>query len=66
MLELRVQTMKCGGCASRVTKAIQMVDNGAVVEVMLDSKTVRITSTASIDDLAVALAAAGYPATIPA
>jgi copper chaperone len=66
MFEFRVQTMKCGGCASRVTKAIQMVDSGAVVDVILESKTVRITSTARIDDLAVALAAAGYPATIPA
>lgn len=66
MFEFRVQSMKCGGCASRVTKAIQMVDNAAVVEVILDSKTVRITSTAKINDLAVAMAEAGYPATIPA
>lgn len=66
MFEFRVQSMKCGGCASRVTKVVQMVDNSAVVEVILDSKTVRISSTAKIDDLATALASAGYPATNPA
>lgn len=66
MFEFRVQSMKCGGCASRVTKAIQMVDNSAVVEVILDTKTVRISSGGRIDDIVAALAKAGYPATAPA
>lgn len=66
MYEFRVQSMKCGGCASRVTKAIQMVDNSAVVEVILDTKTVRISSGGRIDDIVAALAKAGYPATVPA
>lgn len=35
MYELKVEGMTCGGCASRVTKAIKSVDNNAEVNVDL-------------------------------
>lgn len=64
MYELKVERMSCGGCASRVTKAIQSVDNNADVNVELKSKTVRVNTTAEPTALVSAVTAAGYPATV--
>lgn len=63
MYELKVEGMTCGGCASRVTKAIKSVDNNANVNVDLKSKTVRVDTSADVAALASAVTAAGYPAT---
>lgn len=63
MYELKVEGMTCGGCASRVTKAIKSVDSSAEVNVDLKSKTVRVDTSADVAALALAVTAAGYPAT---
>ncbi|WP_194725307.1 heavy-metal-associated domain-containing protein [Noviherbaspirillum malthae] len=63
MYELKVEGMTCGGCASRVTKAIRSVDSNADVNIDLKSKTVRVDTTADVAALASAVTAAGYPAT---
>jgi len=63
MYELKVEGMTCGGCASRVTKAIQSVDSNAKVNVELKSKIVRVDTVAEVMALVSAVTAAGYPAT---
>lgn len=63
MFELNVEGMTCGHCAGRVSKAIADVDPAAQVQVDLGAKTVRVTSSASPQELAAAVTEAGYPAT---
>lgn len=62
MVELEVQGMTCGGCASRVSRVAKSVDAAARVEVDLRSKRVRIDSAADAARFARALNQAGYPA----
>ena len=62
MYEFQVEKMKCGGCASQVTKAIQSVDTAAKVDIDLASKTARVDSNADMKLLTAAVTAAGYPA----
>lgn len=61
MTEFNVQGMSCGGCASRVTKAVQSVDPSAQVRVDLAKQTVTVESGVSRDELTTALTTAGYP-----
>ncbi len=61
MIEFNVQGMSCGGCGSRVTKAVQSVDPLARVQVDLAKQTVSVESTLEREVLTSALAAAGYP-----
>jgi copper chaperone len=62
MYEIQVERMTCGGCASRVTKAVLSLDEDAEVNVDLKSKLVRITSTSESTELVKAISGAGYPA----
>jgi copper chaperone len=64
MFELQVQGMSCGGCASRVTKAVHSVDSGAKVDVDIKNKMVHVESPADINAVTSAITAAGYPALI--
>lgn len=61
MTVFNVQGMNCGGCASRVTKAVQAVDPVARVVVDLARQTVSVDSTVDREILTGALGAAGYP-----
>lgn len=62
MFTLKVEKMSCGGCAGRVTRAVQAADPGAVVEVSLNDKLVRVESTKAQHAIAEAITSAGYPA----
>lgn len=62
MYALNIERMTCGGCAARVTKALQALDAEAKVDIDLAGKTVRVASSASLDAITAALAQAGYPA----
>jgi copper chaperone len=62
MIELHVEKMTCGGCASRVTRAVLAVDDAARVNVNLKSKTVQVESDLDSDTVASAITQAGYPA----
>jgi copper chaperone len=55
--------MFCGGCAARVTRAIQTLDPVAKVEVLLKDSLVRVKSVESPEAIAGAITSAGYPAT---
>ena len=63
MYTLKVEKMSCGGCANRVTHTVQILDPDAKVEVLLKDKLVRVESAKAPDAVAVAITAAGYPAT---
>lgn len=63
MIELTINDMTCGHCASRVTQAVKSVDDQAKVTVDVANKQVRIEGTGDIDAIAAALTEAGYPPT---
>jgi copper chaperone len=46
-MELRIESMTCGGCARSVTKAIHSVDPNAEVESNPVARTVKIETTVS-------------------
>lgn len=59
---LSVDNMSCGGCAARVTRAVQALDPQAKVEVLLKDRLVRVESSETPDAIASAITSAGYPA----
>ena len=58
---LFVTGMTCGGCTKAVTRAIQMQDAEATVQVDLDSQKVEIDSRLSREALVTILSEAGFP-----
>jgi copper chaperone len=62
MYALKVEKMSCGGCANRVTRTVQALDPEAKVEVVLEDRLVRVESVKTLDAIAAAITAAGYPA----
>ncbi|OWW21838.1 heavy-metal-associated domain-containing protein [Noviherbaspirillum denitrificans] len=62
MIELQVEKMSCGGCAARVTRVVQSLDDSAKVKVDLPRKIVYVESDIDTDTLVQAITAAGYPA----
>ena len=66
MYTLKVEKMSCGGCAARVTRAVQSMDAGAKVEVKLKEHLVLIETETALDEMTNAITAAGYPASLPA
>ena len=60
MLELTLPTMTCGHCVGAVTKAIQLVDPQAQVEIDLASHRVRVQTTETRDRIVAAVGEAGY------
>jgi copper chaperone len=61
MQTLFVTGMTCGGCTKAVTRAIQMQDAEATVQVDLDSQKVEIDSRLSREVLVTILSEAGFP-----
>ena len=60
MLELTVPTMTCGHCIGVVTKAIQLADPQAQVEIDLASHRVSVQTSRPRETIVSALAEAGY------
>lgn len=61
MHTLVVTGMTCGGCTKAVTRAIQMQDASATVQVDLDSQKVEIDSKLSREALITIVTDAGFP-----
>jgi copper chaperone len=61
MQTLFVTGMTCGGCTNAVTRAIQMQDARATVQVDLDSQKVEIDSKLSREALITIVTDAGFP-----
>lgn len=65
-MQFLVPDMTCGHCASHIREAIAGVDGTADVHVDLDTKLVKVTTTASAQALADAISAEGYTPTLQA
>jgi len=61
MQTLFVTGMTCGGCTKAVTRAIQLQDASATVQVRLDSQKVEIDSKLSREALITIVTDAGFP-----
>ena len=61
MQEFVIQSMSCGGCASRIAQAVRNLDATAKIEVDLPTRTVRIDSAEDRASVIAALTEAGYP-----
>jgi copper chaperone len=61
MQTLFVNGMTCGGCTKAVTRAVQMQDARATVQVDLDSQKVEIDSKLSREALITIVTDAGFP-----
>jgi len=59
-----VSKMKCGGCTSAVTDALNALDDTEVVEVSLDGHQAVVMSSLSADKVAEAITASGFPAVV--
>lgn len=66
MYTLKVEEMSCGGCAVRVTRAVQALDPQAKVEVLLKDRLLHVESAEAPGAVANAITAAGYPASLEA
>jgi copper chaperone len=62
----RVPDMTCSGCVRAVTGAIHDLDAAARVDADLDTRQVRVTSTATSDALAAAMRDAGFTVEVAA
>jgi copper chaperone len=60
VIELTVNDMTCGHCASTVARAVKSVDAGSACEVDLGAKRVRIASPQPAADFVEAIREAGY------
>ena len=60
MVTFQVNDMTCAHCASAITRAVATVDKAARVDVHIQAKLVRVSSTATVAELAQAIQDAGY------
>ena len=61
MQAFEIQSMTCGSCAGRITRAIKDLDPQARLEVDVKQRTVRIDTTENRPTLVAVLTEAGYP-----
>lgn len=61
MVTFNVEKMSCGGCAARITRAIQALDPEAKVDVSLHERLVRVESNRPVQAIADAMTSSGYP-----
>ncbi|AZY95929.1 MULTISPECIES: heavy-metal-associated domain-containing protein [unclassified Paracoccus (in: a-proteobacteria)] len=64
MTTFNIPNMSCGHCKATVQKTIHAIDPEAQIEFDMALRTIALESRAKPDNLQVALAAAGYPATL--
>ena len=60
MVTFQVNDMTCGHCASAISRALASVDKNARMDIRIQQKLVRVSSTASAAELAEAIQDAGY------
>lgn len=60
MYTFNVPKMSCGGCVNTIKKAIMQMDNNAVVEVNLPTKTVTVNTAISKEAIVKVMSDAGY------
>lgn len=62
----RVQNLKCGGCVTKATAALQAVAGVSAAQVDLATQTARVVGDAAPQAVIGALQAVGYPAELKA
>ena len=61
-MQFHIANMTCSGCARSVTKAIQSVDKGAVIDADPENRKIDVKTSATRAKIETVLAEAGYPA----
>jgi copper chaperone len=61
MFSLKVSGMTCGGCINAVTRAVQSQDPAAKVEGNLETQTVNVETSLSLEQASQLIADAGFP-----
>ena len=64
MTTFNIPKMSCGHCKATVEKTIHAIDPEAKIEFDMASRRITLDSRAKPDNVQVALASAGYPATL--
>lgn len=59
-MDFLIADMTCAHCAGVITKAIIAIDGSATIRIDIDARTAAIASTAGADEIAHAIAEAGY------
>jgi len=62
MIEATLKDISCGHCASVVTRTVKEIDSAAKVDINIETKLVRIETSADTETVMRALATSGYPA----
>ena len=62
-MEFQVSKMSCGHCVATIEKALTAADQSTSMQADLDTRTVRVSSSLSADELMQVLDEAGYAAT---
>jgi len=57
-----VENMKCGGCVSAVTEALQALDKTEVIDVSLEKHHAVVKSALAAEEIVAAISHAGFPA----
>lgn len=62
MYHYQVENMSCGHCVKAITRAVNALDERAVVQVDLAAGSVEVESTSDAEAVRLAIFEAGYPA----
>ena len=62
MLHFHVSNMSCGGCAKSVTRAVQVLDGNAKIDIDLTSREITVRGAVDAPRVVAALKRAGYEA----
>lgn len=60
MISMKVHGMHCGGCAGKVKRAINAIDQSAQIQIDLKSGQVKVQSNCSAEEIAKTIKTLGY------
>lgn len=63
-MDLSIPDMSCNHCRAAVTRAVQELDPAARVEVDLETRRAKVTTSASATAVIAVLETVGFPATV--
>lgn len=66
MIQMNIQNMTCGHCASTITRALKALDPQARIEISLGDRRVRVDTVASEAEVLTSIVEAGYAPRIAA
>jgi copper chaperone len=59
-MEFAIPDMACGGCANAITRAVNLLDPAAKIDVDISGKTVKVVSSLTEQRLVEVIEAAGF------